>query len=293
MIHNENNHSAGETKAMDDAATATDATATASVCFQQLPRHLRLGIFHCLSYKDYLRITPSCEYMRDDWKYSLKYNLFPDCLFVPSDQCKTINEAYASIEQSNGALTTIVLGPGDHVVKGGTLNIKCPVNIVGSRDVLDKSKIVVVGGFKITANGVHVEHLIIHHKNGDGVYGESSCTLTDLMIDQCRYGRCGVVANGSDAVFNCTNISATKCKWSGVYAREGGTIILRGNRTLVTDNCLDGWSDYYGLRVRGSSSKIQIVKPLTKEAISKGNKGGGNWGANVGATLDQIETIEE
>jgi hypothetical protein len=42
------------------------------------------------------------------------------------------------------------------------------------------------------------------------------------------------------------------------------------------------------------SSKIQIVKPLTKEAISKGNKGGGNWGAKYrGATLDQIETIEE
>merc|ERR1719181_2576417 len=84
---------------------------------------------------------------------------------VPED-CPTINEAYARIEQSNGALTTIVLGPGDHVVKGGGyLNIKCPVKIVGSRDVLDKSKIVVVGVFNITANGVHVEHLTIRHKN--------------------------------------------------------------------------------------------------------------------------------
>ena len=41
-----NNPSAGETKATGDAATATAATATARVCFQQLPRHLRLGIFH-------------------------------------------------------------------------------------------------------------------------------------------------------------------------------------------------------------------------------------------------------
>ena len=73
---------------------------------------------------------------------------------VPKD-CTSINEAYTRIEQSKGALTTIVLGPGDHVVKGGGyLNIKCPVNIVGSRDVLDKSKIVVVGGFYITANGL-------------------------------------------------------------------------------------------------------------------------------------------
>ncbi len=78
-------------------------------------------------------------------------------------------------------------------------------------------------------------------------------------------------------------------------AYEGGTIILRGNGTLITDNCLNGHSSSYGLLVYGPSSKIQIVKPLTKEAISKGNKGGGNWGAGQwsGATLNQIETIEE
>ena len=78
-----------------------------------------------------------------------------------------------------------------------------------------------------------------------------------------------------------------------MYAEWGATIILRGNRTLITDNCLDGYSGSYGLFVFRPSSKIQIVKPLTKEAISKGNKGGGNWGANYNATLNQIETIEE
>jgi hypothetical protein len=180
-----------------------------------------------------------------------------------------------------------VLGPGDHVVEeytdedgdtGNYLNIKCPVNIVGSRDVLDKSKIVVVGGFDITANGVHVEHLTIRGSNAHGVYGyNSSCTLTDLMIDQCFCS--GVVAFGSDAVFNCTNMSVTKCQDSGVHAMDDSTIILRGNRTLITGNCLYGYSGSYGLDVNdGSSNKIQIVKPLTKEAISKGNKGGGNWG---------------
>jgi hypothetical protein len=48
-----------------------------------------------------------------------------------------------------------------------------------------------------------------------------------------------------------------------------------------------------GLNVSDPFSKIQIVKPLSKEAISKGNKGGGNWGARCGAKLNQIETIEE
>ena len=202
---------------------------------------------------------------------------------VPED-CKTINKAYEFIEQSNGALTTIVLGPGDHVVEEDEngqnyLNIKCPVNIVGSRDVLDKSKIVVVGGFKITANGAHVEHLTIRHKKGSGVYVWSSCTLTDLMIDQCDGS--GVLARGSNAVLNCTNIMVSKCIYSGVFAFEGATITLRGNRTLITDNCLAGYSHHYGLDVSGPSSKIQIVSPLTKEAISKGNKGGGIGGQNM------------
>ena len=294
MIHNENNHSAGETKATGDAATATAATATARVCFQQLPRHLRLGIFHCLTYRNYVLVSPTCRMFQTDLALSLESNLVLRCLHVPEDY-RTLNEGYKRIEQSKGAVTTIVLGPGDHVVEededgDNYLNIKCPVNIVGSRDVLDKSKIVVVGGFKITANGAHVEHLTIRHKKGCGVYGYSSCTLTDLMIDQCEYG---VVADGSDAVLNCTNIMVSKCIYSGVVAHNGATIILRGNRTLITDNCLDGSSFHYGLEVNGPSSKIKIVKPLTKEAISKGNKGGKNWGANNGAKLNQIETIEE
>jgi ankyrin repeat protein len=216
-----------------------------------------------------------------------------ECVRVPED-CPTINEAYARIEQSKGALTTIVLGSGDHVVEENEdgqnyLNIESPVNIVGSPKVLDKSKIVVVGGFWITANGAHVEHLTIRHKNGIGVRGYSSCTLTDLMIVQCR--DCGVYASGSDAVLNCTNITVSKCKYSGVWAQWGGTIILRGNRTLITDNCILESIYHYGLNVCEPSSKIQIVKPLTKEAISKGNKEGRNWGAWNGATLDQIETI--
>jgi hypothetical protein len=51
---------------------------------------------------------------------------------------------------------------------------------------------------------------------------------------------------------------------------------------------LMGWKSEVSLLPR----KIQIVKPLTKEAISKGNKGGRNWGADNGAKLYQIETIE-
>ena len=244
---------------------------------------------------------------------------------VPED-FKTLKEAYARIEQSNGALTTIVLGPGDHVVEEDEdgynyLEIKCPVNIVGSRDVLDKSKIVVVGGFHITANGVHVEHLTICHKAryGSGVYGNYSFTLKDLTIENC--GGWGVYSNGSgasvtccdvvirncekngvislprDNVVKCYNVKISDCKMSGVLAHLGGTIILKGENTLITNNCLKGRSDDYGLNVGGSSSKINIVLPLTKEAISKGNNGGGNWKTDFdpwdGKLEDNIKEIKE
>jgi hypothetical protein len=69
--------------------------------------------------------------------------------------------------------------------------------------------------------------------------------------------------------------------------------ILDGTGTSAHEISTNGRSDDYGLAVYGPSSKIQIVKPLTKEAISKWNKGGRNWGAWNNATLDQIETIEE
>jgi hypothetical protein len=313
MIHNENNHSAGETKATDDAvtataatataatataATATAATATARVCFQQLPRHLRLGIFHCLTYRNYLLVSPTCTMFKTDLAFFSENNLVLRCLHVPEDY-RTLNEGYRRIEQSKGAVSTIVLGQGDHVVefdedRMNYLRIKCPVTIVGSRDVLDKSNIVVVGGFIINANGVHVEHLTIRGSCRNGVFGFSfpfsSCTLNDLMIDQC--GRSGVLAHGSSTLVRCHNITISKCLFNGVCASSGATVILDGSQTLISHNCLMEESDYYGLHVYGSSSKIQIVSPLTKQSISKGNKGGGNWGARGGASLKQIKTLK-
>ena len=346
MIHDENNHTVGETKSTDDSGAAT-----ARACIQKLPQYMRLQVFHSLTDLDYFYIRLTCKTFLRDYVFSVKYNLISPCLFVPSVACKTLKEALAKVDESEFSpcvadrltvgssirarwksggryysgkirtinekgtynitfddgdqreniplnemtldvkrVITIVLGPGDHVVEEDEdgenyLNINCPANIVGSRDVLDKSKIVVVGGFWIYANGAHVEHLTIRHKSGFGVYGYSSCTLTDLMIDQC--GKCGVIAHGSDAVLNCTNIMVSKCKNSGVGA-YCGTIILSGTGTLITDNCLKGDSYSYGLDVYGPSSKIKIVKPLTKEAISKGNKGGGNFNAEY-----EIETIEE
>jgi hypothetical protein len=301
MIHNENNHSAGETKATDDAATATAATATAatataSVCFQQLPRHLRLGIFHCLTYRNYVLVSPTCTMFQTDLAWSLENNLVLRCFHVPEDY-RTLNEGVKRVEQSKGAVTTIVLGQGEHVVeedKNGynRLYIKCPVNIVGSPDVLDKSNIVVVGGLWIQGKNasnihgnVHVEHLTIRGLKNNGVRAYSSFTLNDLMIDQCGYT--GVWAMGSSTLARCTNIKVNKCQYSGVLADEGATIILEGTETLIGNNCLKEWARSYGLKVYLVSSKIQIVSPLTKESISKGNGGVG-----IGVGMVKLEPLK-
>jgi len=234
-------------------------------------------------------------------------------IYVPGD-FDTINEAYKFIEKNqsfmfdeNGEIVksssessvtnrlfhTIVLRPREHVVEDdedgdNLLRIKCPVTIVGDPNA-EKEYITVIGGFIIDANGAHVEHLTIHNDRGYGVWGHSYCTLTDLIIDNCL--RTGVLAVDS-AVLNCTNIIVSNGLCEGVCAWHGGTIILRGNRTQITGNCLDGFSGYNGLSVWGSeSSKIQIVSPLTKEDISFDNYGGQNWGADGDATLDQIEII--
>ena len=48
---------------------------------------------------------------------------------------------------------------------------------------------------------------------------------------------------------------------------------------------------YYGLKVYGASSTIQLLSPLTKEQVSTDNGGGGNWGAAHGSNINQIKTM--
>ena len=172
------------------------------------------------------------------------------------------------------------------------MDIECPVNIVGSPDLL-ASTIIVEGsiaiGFNINGT-VHVEHLTIRSKHITGVDGYSSFTLNDLIIEQCGYG---VAAVGSSTIGRCCNVVIRKCECSGVIAQSGASVILEGRETSIYENCSDGDIVDYGLLVDEPFSTIQIVSPLTKESISKRNGGGGNWGTMDGANINQIEIIEE
>jgi len=232
-----------------------------------------------------------------------------DGVRVPQD-CNTLKEAVALVESvewrgkyANYAKTfkekrfpTIVLGKGVHKIdQEYSLKITSAMNIVGDPEV-DKSEIEVVGGIRFYGGiqgNCHLQHLTLRQARYVGVRGDSSFTMEDVLVEQCRYY--GVWAQGTGGVGRCTNVEVRYCGLSGVAAGNGASITLIGANTTVHHNC---WrrgevsTDEYGLKVYGSSSStIQLVFPLTKEQVSIDNGGGDNWGAGVYADINQIKTI--
>ena len=214
---------------------------------------------------------------------------------VPQD-CKTLLEAVQRVAQDS-RFTTIVLGEGKHQIRGGIfggyLDVSSAVDIVGDPGV-EKEKIVIMGGiqyFPSIQGNCHLQHLTVRKARHSGVYGRSSFTMDDVIVEQCGWH--GVNAAGPGVVGRCTNVEVRQCKGSGVLADSGASITLVGAKTNVHDNCTTGRNDTHGLEVRGSSATIQLVSPLTKEQVSINNTGGGNWGVDGGADEDQIKTISQ
>ena len=188
-------------------------------------------------------------------------------------------------------LTTIVVGKGEHQIDGKSLYIASAMNIVGDPGV-PKSEIVVVGGIEFKSGipgNCHLQHLTLRQAEMIGVFGWSSFTMDDVLVEQC--GGDGVRASGYDVVGRCTNVEVRQCGGSGVAADNSASITLIGAKTTVHHNCTKGGSGEYGLTVDSSSSTIQLVSPLTKEQVSLDNGGGGNWGAQYGGDINQIKTI--
>ena len=95
-----------------------------------------------------------------------------------------------------------------------------------------------------------------------------------ITFTQC--GRSGVYAeNTKGRLINCV---ITQCYLSGILCLENALIELEGDQTKVDGNGTDGDSDTYGLETYDTSSIIHLVFPLTKEAVSTHNSGGGTYG---------------
>ena len=212
---------------------------------------------------------------------------------VPED-CNTLKEAVERVH-GDDRLTTIVVGEGEHQIDRNILIISSAMNIVGDPGVPRKD-IVIMGGIKfrmVIQGNCHLQHLTLR-QGWNGVFGRSSFTMEDVQVEQC--GDIGVRAGGEGVVGRCTNVEVRQCGGSGVCPDYGASITLIGAKTMVYHNCRKGKSYHYGLAVYNSSfwgTTIQLVSPLTKEQVSFANGGGGNWGAENGADINQIKTIIE
>ena len=259
-----------------------------------LPTFMQRQVLAFFGFKDYALVSCCGTYLQHHWVQAVERRLVP--LSIPID-CKSLNAAVA-IAKSDPRICTISVRPGEHQVKAsvGTtkkstnyLKIDFPITIVGNGD---PNEVVVVGGVYIekgAQGNVHVQNMTVRHLSGTvGVWGQSPFTLEDVIVEQCQYG---VLASGTACVARCTNVEVRQCKWSGVCAREGGSITLMGAKTTVHHNCTSEESWNFGLFVSGASSKIQMVHPLTKESVATDNQGGGDWGVVDGAAINDIQTI--
>jgi Leu/Phe-tRNA-protein transferase len=284
--------SAGETKTF-----ATDNGSNSSPrrdVLQTLPTFMKKQILAFFGYKDYMLTARTCQYLKKLWTEAVQKKRLP--LFVPVD-CNTLKAAVKRVHEEDH-LITIVLGKGEHIVAvykdemGDDMNgleIPSAMNIMGD----PKEKVVVTGGFwfkKGIQGNCHLQHLTVRQAKYHGVFGQSSFTMDDVIVEQCDWR--GVYATGTGVVGRCTNVEVQHCGDSGVMAGDSAFITLIGAKTTVHHNCTKGHSDSYGLNVNGSSSGIQFVSPLTKETVSSDNGGGGNhtkW--VVEATIGSTTTI--
>ena len=131
---------------------------------------------------------------------------------------------------------------------------------------------------------VEIQDLTIKGGEGCGLYAYEGM---DVIMRGCTIEECGengVDAEGAD--ITCDDLQVIGCSNSGVYAYNNATITLSGHGTSIQGNGTKGDRNDYGLKARSSSSSIHLVPPLTKEQISKNNRGGRNWGGE--GTIKQI-----
>ena len=139
-----------------------------------------------------------------------------------------------------------------------------------------------------TTKEVLLQDMTIRKTKMNGVFNRGGLPLrmVDVAMDACGWNGV-VVMHGARA--DCTNVTVSKCRFSGFVAYDGGNITLRGDRTSVTENATDENGAGYGLDACGSSSVITLVSPLTKERVSRNNGGGRNLDTENGGKIVEYE----
>ena len=287
-----NNGGGGDFNGDIDQIKTIESTASNETTLNNM-RQIILGFF---TYKDFVLTSRTCKYLQVQWKDSIQH--VP--LYVPEDCC-TLNDAVKRAEV-DCRITSIVLGKGTHAVenKGNCavengsshrLIVRSSIIIMGKSNVSNKD-VVVVGGIRIKSDiggNVHLQNFTMAKAKKSGVFGRSSFTMEDVVIEQS--GCHGVVAAGRGVEGRCTNVQVRQCGGCGVFVTNGGSITLIGMSSSIQENCSNKEKSEtnFGLYVSDSSSTIQLVSPLVKEDVSINNGGGGNWGVAYG----DVEKIKQ
>ena len=127
----------------------------------------------------------------------------------------------------------------------------------------------------------------VHMTKGIGLEGQSGMSFDCLRMhfDQCG-GTAGVFADRTDGrLINC---QITHCVSSAVFNKNGSTIEIEGDETMIENNNTKGYNNHYGLTAYHASSRIYILSPLTKELISKNNQNGNCGGQGTIQTVQSF-----
>tara|TARA_B110000261_G_scaffold40744_1_gene47714 strand:- start:1304 stop:2830 length:1527 start_codon:yes stop_codon:yes gene_type:complete len=172
----------------------------------------------------------------------------------------TLKEAVDCVHKHD-RLTTIVVGKGEHKIDGdfgsNTLKISSAMTIIGADH---KDPPVIKGGImfkKGIVGNCDLQNLILIGSKNEGVYGQSSFTMENVLVQDC--GANGVRVVGPGVIGRCTDVKVTRCTLNGMIVLGGASITLSGT-TIVENNCTGNKINTYGVKL-GQIATVTLVSP--------------------------------
>jgi len=295
--------STGETKETTTSTIALDADGGGEhdehdelslLALRLVSHHKRVSLLRCiLSFhetrnpKDYINLRSSSKLFRSVLRPPPLWTMFPHSNHATLQSLVTHLEELRGDEESSGNVPSVLfIEEGVYGGEGEYIEVKKPLSMYGA----GRGMTTLVGvGLIIKGNKsdgiVEIEDLTIKggERSGLKAYKGMNVIMRGCSVEDCKWS--GVVAD--EASLFCDDLQVVGYGQSGVLANPNSTITLSGQGTSIQGTGTWGNSDDYGLDAFSSSSKIELVRPLTKDQISTNNDGGGNgWGGK--GTIEQV-----
>ena len=175
------------------------------------------------------------------------------------------------------------------------LVINYPLKMIGAgqnKTFLSGYRFFIEGTNKEGTKRVVLQDMTLRMSSWHGLFGNNGLSFVCKRMTFTQCGWDGVKAmNTKGRLINCV---ITQCGYSGIVSSKNALIELEGSQTKVDGNVTSRDSDWYGLETYNTTSRIHLLYPLTKEAVSTNNGGGGNYGSRsrYGGTILTVDTLE-